>query len=372
MKKITIFALNLSSGGIEKYISILCKMLEDDYQIEIISTYKIEQKSPFNFSKKIQIKYLTNDYIERISIKELYKDKKYIKIIKEIIRRKKLKKKALKLNIKEIKKLNSNYVITTREYHSKLVNKYLKNKNIVKIATEHNYHNNDNKYINKLIKSITSFDYFICCTDELKTFYMDKVTGPQVIMIPHAIDIENENISKINNKQVISVGRLSPEKGFIDLIDTFKYVIEKDNLIKLIICGKGEQEHILKNKIKELKLENNIKMLGFITGEDLEKLYINSSLYVMPSISEAFGLVLLEAMHFGLPCIAFKRASGARELLKDNTGILVENNKKEMANKIIEILNNKELLKQYQIKSLEKVKKYELSVIYKEWKQILK
>ena len=53
MKKITILALHLGFGGVEKYISSLCKMLEEDYQIEIISTYKVSDKPAFNFSNKI-------------------------------------------------------------------------------------------------------------------------------------------------------------------------------------------------------------------------------------------------------------------------------------------------------------------------------
>ena len=93
----------------------------------------------------------------------------------------------------------------------------------------------------------------------------------------------------------------------------------------------------------------------------------------MPSISEAFGLVLLEAMHFGLPVIAFDTASGARNLLKNDVGLLIKDrNKKEFARQIINLLNNQELLKKYQNKSLNEVKKYDTDVIKKEWLKILK
>ena len=61
MKKITILSLHLGIGGIEKYISSLCKMLENDFEIEIISTYKVLDKPVFDFSDKLKITYLIND-----------------------------------------------------------------------------------------------------------------------------------------------------------------------------------------------------------------------------------------------------------------------------------------------------------------------
>ena len=93
----------------------------------------------------------------------------------------------------------------------------------------------------------------------------------------------------------------------------------------------------------------------------------------MPSISECFGLVLLEAMHYGLPCLSFDSASGARELLGNGTGILIKDrNKEEMANKVIELLNNKKELTKYSKKSLDKVSNYRIEKIYDLWeKEIL-
>ncbi len=373
MKKITIFALNLYAGGIEKYISLLCKMLENDYQIEIITTYKNNDTKIFEFSNKIKIIYLTNDYLERISIKELLKNKKYINIIKELIRRKKLEKKAKKENIKTIKEINTDYIITTRTYHNELVNKFLKNNKVITIATEHNYHNNDNKYINKLIKSVTNFNYIVQCTEELYEFYKDKIKGPINLYIPNMIDIKNKKKSQLNNKQIISVGRLSTEKGYLDLVEVMKEVNKKDKNINLIICGEGQERKQIEDKIKEYKLENNIKLLGFINEKELEEYYINSSLYVLPSISEAFGIVLLEAMYFGLPCIAFDSASGARNLLKDDVGILVNNrNINKMANNIIKLLNNMQQLEKYKKNGLKKINEFSLTKTYEKWKKILK
>lgn len=372
MQKITILALHLDFGGIEKYISLLCKMFEKDFDIEIISTYKFRETPAFNFDNNIKIKYLITDNLENVSIKKLLKNKKFIKILKEILRRSKIKRLAKTSNIKVIQSLASDYVITTRTFHNSLVNKYLKNSNIIKIATEHNYHNNDKKYIKKLIKSVTNFDYVVHCTQELYDFYKDKIKNAKNILIPNPVYIESNNISSLNNKNILAVGRISPEKGFFDLVDVMEILNSLDKDIHLTICGDGYQINDLKSYIESKKLDKNIIVTGFLSGKDLENKYLNASIFVMTSITEAFGLVLLEAMHYGLPCISFSSASGARYLLKDNTGILIDNrNKDKMAKTIIDLLNDKNSLLYYQNKSLSRVKEFDLEHIYKKWKDLI-
>lgn len=373
MKKITILALHLNFGGIEKYISYLCKMFGNDYELEIISTYKYRENPAFEFSDNINIKYLTDDYPDRISIKSILKQRKYLGIIKEIIRRIRLKVLAFYMNKEAIKKLNADYVITTRTYHNYFVNRYLKNSKIIKIATEHNYHNNNRKYIQKVVDSTTNFDYFIHCTNELYSFYAPLIKGPKNIKIFNPVYVDNNLKTNLKNLEIISVGRLSEEKGYLDLIDVMKEINKINPKIKLTICGDGYERTAIESKIKTYGLEHNIKMLGFVGGKTLENAYTKAAIYIMPSKLEAFGLVLLEAMHYGLPCIAFDSASGARGLLKNDIGILIKDrNIKAMANKIIELLNNKEELNKYSNKSLECVKNYSLNKIYKEWQKILK
>lgn len=373
MRKVTIIALHLYYGGIEKYISYLCKMFENDYEVEVITVYKKDEKPAFEFSKKIKIAYLTNSFPYTVSIKKLIKEYKFFKVFREFIRRVFLKIESIYKLRRAIKNLKTDIVITTRIAHNKLVNKYLKDSNIVKIATEHNYHNNDKKYIDEVINSITNFDYFIHCTDELYNFYKPLIVGPKNIKINNPVYINNNFKSKLNNFNIISVGRLSDEKGYLDLIEVMKSLNKINNKIKLTICGDGYQRLEIEQKIKQYNLSRNVKVTGFIYGKELSEIYKNASLYVMPSKSESFGLVLLEAMHYGLPCIAFDSASGARELLKNGIGILIKDrNINEMAEKINELLNNRDMLKKYSEKSINYVSNYSLDKIYKQWKKILK
>lgn len=367
MQKITMFAMHLNHGGIERYTSVFCEMFHNDYELELIVTYKDVDKPVYEIPKNVQIKYLVNDSLYKISNKELLKKGKVFSVIKEILRRKYLQKIAIKKNIEEIKSLTTDYIVTTRMYHTQLINKYYHG-DAITIATEHNYHNNDNKYINKFISSVTNFNYVVHCTNELYTFFKDKIKGPKNIFIPNAVALKNEKKSKINNKNIISVGRLSPEKGFLDLIDVMKIVKEIDSSIHLTICGDGQLRKSINEKIKEYKLENNIELTGFLNTNELKTKYLDSSLFILCSYTEAFGLVLLEAMHFGLPCIAFDSASGARELLSNDVGVLIKNrDKKGMADTIVKLLNSQEGLKEYQKECINKINNYSLENIKKEW-----
>jgi len=338
MKKITILSLHLGIGGIEKYISSLTKLLEDNYEIELIITYKLDETPSFTINNKINIKYLINGGPNRDEIRKAFKRKKIFTLIKELIKAFKiltLKKIRTK---KAIKNVNADYLITTRTYETKLVNKLLKNKDIRKIATDHNYPTK--KYMKELIKSTTNYDKLIVVNKEIESIYKSEI-GDKVICIPNFIDSLSKEKSELKEKNLIAVGRLSKEKGFIDLIEIMDLVTKEDKSIKLTLIGDGPESENIKRKIKELKLESNIKLTGYLNEREVYHEMLNSSLYTMTSISESFGLVLVEAMDCGLPIIAFDDASGARVLLNDNTGILVKNrNKEEYARIILELLNS--------------------------------
>ena len=244
-------------------------------------------------------------------------------------------------NIKAIRNTYSDYIITTRTFHSRLVGYYAYN-NIIKIATEHNFHNNDKKYITKVIDSIRDFDYFVVVSDNLRKFYENKIGKTKCIYIPNVIDSLPDKRSKLTNKNIITIGRLSPEKGQKDLIDVFKMVNKELPKTKLFMVGDGPLKKELENYTKELKLTNKIIFTGFLGNNEKEKYILDSSIFILPSYTESFGLVLIEAMSYGLPCIAFDTSDGAKELLKNNVGILVKDrNKEKMAEEIIKELKNK-------------------------------
>lgn len=370
--KVTILALHLGVGGVEKYISSLCKMLEEKYNIEIISTYKVLEKPVFDFSNKIEIKYLINDRPYKnefiISLRKFniiniikYGFKNFIIILKKYI-----------LELNSISIIDSKYVITTR-FHSKKVGNLLSS-DYIKIATEHNYHNNNKMYIRKIVSSVKNFNYLVCVSKELSEFYSKKIkTTCRSIFIPNTIDnIPNIKYRK-NNNLLISVGRLSKEKGFLDLIDIISLVKKEKENILLNIVGSGPEEKTIKNKISELNLEKNINLLGTINHDNINHEMQKANIYLMTSFTESFGLVLIEAMSNKLCCISFDSSNGAKYLLGKNRGILIKNrNKEEMAKQIIKILDNeKERIKIENI-GFEYCQKFLIKNVKYKWFDLLK
>ena len=146
----------------------------------------------------------------------------------------------------------------------------------------------------------------------------------------------------MKQKNLISVGRLSKEKGFLDLIDVFDIVHHEYPDWKLNIIGNGNELKPIKDKIKFKNLEDNIILHGFQNKDYINKEYHKSSIYVMTSFTESFGIVLLEAFSYGIPAVAFDSAKGAKEMIEDNwNGYLVKDrNKEKMAKRICELIKN--------------------------------
>jgi len=259
---------------------------------------------------------------------------------------------------------NSEIIISTRiDFTEKLIknNEY----NNIKIAEEHIYHNNNKKYLKRLKRVLKNIDYLMPSSDYLTNFYKEKYIEYTYKIKTNEMPIETDNsISKLKNKNIISVGRLSKEKGYEDLIRLFSKSNYNDWVLNII--GNGHEYNRLQSLINELKMENNIKLLGYKNADELNKLYYDSSIYIMTSYEESFGLVLLEAATHGLPIIAYSSALGACEILKDDNGILIPNrDESELIKKLNELMENYSVRKEFQKKSLNISSKYNYKEIEK-------
>lgn len=372
MKKITILALHLGYGGIEKCISSLANTLCKNYQVNVISTYKLYEKPSFPIDDRVKITYLIpdlspskNEFID--SVKHL----RFIKVFQLGITNLKvlyLKKKKM---IEAIKNCDSDVIISTRDIHNDWLGKY-GNQNILKIGWEHNHHNNDKKYINKIIKSVSKLDYFVLVSKELEEFYRQKVNC-KTIYIPNTLDYYPKKVSDLEEKRIISVGRLSEEKGYLDLIDVFSLVHQVYPDWKLDIIGDGNQKENLQKKIEEYGLNDFIILHGFQNKEYINQLLQKSSVYVMCSYTESFGIVLLEAFSFGIPCVAFDSARGATEIISNNwDGYLIKDRNKEiMAKKVCELISNPNRRIIMGANGIKKANEYSMDEIRKYWIQII-
>ncbi len=374
MKKITILALHLSTGGVEKAVSTLSNMLAKQYEVEIIANYRIEEKPAFEIDSRVKIEYLMPNLKPNAKeFKEALKNFQVIRILKEGIKAIKILYLRRILMIKAIKNLDCDIAISTRYIHSKLLGKY-GDKQMIKIAQEHN--NNGNKrYVTKIVKSLKKIDYFVPVSKQLTQIYKEKLKGSTVkcIYIPNCLQYYPNIASNLKQPRVLSAGRFSPEKGFLDLIDVFEIVSKKNPDWCLTIAGDGQEREKIEKKIKEKKLQNKIQLLGFQKEKELNELMLQSSIYVMTSFHESFGLVLIEAESYGLPILAFDSAEGPKEIIQNGeNGFLIENrNKEEMADKINELMINEELRQTIGEKAREESQQYKVEQVEKMWYELI-
>lgn len=144
-----------------------------------------------------------------------------------------------------------------------------------------------------------------------------------------------------NEKIILSAGTLHERKGFKYLIEAFKTVHQKYPKSKLIIAGEGPERKNLEDLIKNLHLVPNCLLISW--RENIIELMAASDIFVLPSIKEAFGLVILEALACKLPVIATK-AGGIPEIIKNENGLLVAaQNSNELSEAIIKILEDQAL-----------------------------
>lgn len=369
MKKITIFVLHLGYGGIEVATTNLANMLSSNYNVEIISFYNIYGKPVYELDSKVNVKFLYNGKPNRDEFIENLKKLKVIRTFKEGLKALKILYLKKKLIINEIKKCNSDLIISTRVELTELLSKYYVG-NAILVSQEHSYHHNNEKYINRIKKSLKNIDYFMPVSRRLAKFYKNKIkTGTKVMYGPLCLDYLPDKESKKVNKNIISIGRLSKEKGFLDLIDVFKIINDNDKECYLHIIGDGSEREKIEKKIDELELNDYVILYGYKDKEFIREKLNDMSLYLMTSYEESFGLVLLEASSFGIPSIAFSSAEGACEIIRNDTdGYLIEaRNKDEMAKKALELLDNKNKLSSFGHESRIKSEEYSYDNIKEKW-----
>lgn len=373
MKKITLITMQLKTpGGIERFISTLANMFVDDYEVEIVSNYgKAGDTLAFPLNKKVKTTFLTEIQPAEVSMKNLITSFKWHLIPSELSRRHEIYTTKDKVFKNYFKNLETDYIITDRAEYNEIVEKFYTG-TAIKIATDHNYHQNNQHYIEVLMDSIRGFDHLVVATDELKNDY-EKLTRVKCHQINNPLASIPTKKTDLKSKNLISVGRFVPEKDFETLVDVIAKVHKKDQNIHLTIIGDGITYPSIKEKVKKLGLGKVISLPGFLSQKEIEKYYYNSSLFVMTSKTEAFGLVLTEAMSYGLPCIAFDRASGARAQIKKDTGVLIPNeNTDEMANEIVHLLEDKSILQKYQTNISKTIANYSTEKVYSDWSKILK
>jgi len=146
---------------------------------------------------------------------------------------------------------------------------------------------------------------------------------------------------------VLAVGRLLKVKGYPLLLDAWSRVIQKDPNLVLVIVGDGPERGSIERIIEGLNIEDHVRMMGAVPNQRLGPYYKAAEMLVMPSTrtgenTEAWGLVLNEAMVHSLPVVATDAVGAAHDLIRngENGFMVPDNDSRALERAILEIVDN--------------------------------
>jgi glycosyltransferase involved in cell wall biosynthesis len=164
--------------------------------------------------------------------------------------------------------------------------------------------------------------------------------------LPNIVNLSffNQGIcSKIRENgifQFINIARLQNKKNHVMLIKSFKKVFATKEHIKLLIVGDGPEYRSLSKLIEEEGLSSQVQLHGFAKREEVRTLLQQSNAFVLSSINETFGVVLIEALSCGIPVISTKCGGPESIIVNDKIGLLSEVDEDFLANTMLRLYDN--------------------------------
>lgn len=198
----------------------------------------------------------------------------------------------------------------------------------------------ENKFY-RMFKIFKDFDIILAPSNFVKTkLIQGRLAYKRIEVLPNFVNSQDKKDNPVGDYALFA-GRLSAEKGILNLVDA----ITKVENGKLLIAGDGPERENIENRIKENNLQDKIKLLGYLSQEQVRHYIENSRFVAIPSVSyENCPYTVLETMEIGKPIVG-SRTGGVPELIRDNeNGLLFEKNDvDELSEKMRILFENDEL-----------------------------
>lgn len=362
-----------SSGGVERVVSVKASCFAEQYgyDVTIIVTEGNGKPPYFPLSEQVKVINLGLDF-EELWHRPFFR-KVFLYLKKQRAYKKLLKAELLRIRpdiTVSVLRREINFITKIKDGSKKIGELH------VNRANYRNFEVNETNFIKRLfakfwmrnlIGHLKELDQFVVLT-ESECHVWPELSN--ICVIPDPLCIQRKECSTLSKKRVISIGRYAYQKG-VDLLLKAWAIIEKDYPDwELSYYGQGDREPFLQLS-KELNLDLGRCHLNDKTTNVQQEL-LDSSVFVLTSRFEGFGMVIIEAMACGLPVVSFDCKSGPSEIISDGKdGFLVPvGNVDVLADKMSVLMNNQEMRAQFGKKAYKHSFRYDIDDIAKQWVQL--
>lgn len=222
-------------------------------------------------------------------------------------------------------------------------------------------------WMHGLVNKLKKLDRFVVLTEYDRQAWQEI---PRVDVIPNPLPFYPELSHVVRRKRIISVGRYFDEKGYDMLLKAWAIVEKECDDWELVLFGDGNKSYY--EKIATSLNLDKMRCRLNDSISDVQKEYLNSSLFVCTSRFEGFGMGIIEAMACGLPVVAFDCLWGPRSIISNGEdGLLVENGHIEkMAETILSLINQPERISEMGLNARKNVQRFNIDSVAKKWKQL--
>lgn len=344
-KRFVIFDGSLMQGGAERVISILSKkMVENGMRVEILLYH--DKPIFYNIDSRIKITTVERETGSNNLIENIIWMRKFFARKADVI-------------ISFLAPFNILSILSHIGLKSKIV-----------VADR-----NDPRYVpsNLFVRKLRNFLYCLADGIVVQTSYNQEYFGKRVrnksTVIYNPIDLADkagEAIKTQKRNEIVSVGRLMPQKNQLMLLEAFAQIHTEHPEYKLIIYGEGPSRKDLEKKIGELSLSGCVSLPG--TSKKIFDDIAGARIFVLSSDYEGMPNALIEAMCLGLPCISTK-VSGATDLIRSGeNGILVDvGDLHGLYLAMKSIIEDSELRKKYSNSAVNTNEELDVNIIMKKW-----
>ena len=362
-----------SAGGVERIVSVKASYFADvlGYDVTVIVTEGKGRISFFPLSDKVKVVNF------ELGFEELWKASFFHKVFLYLKKQRKYK----RLLAAELMRIRPDFTISMlrREINfltdicdgSKKIGELHVNR-----ANYRNFEQNESNvlkklfaklWMNSLVKTLKKLDRLVVLTDKSKASWPEL---SNVVVIPDPLPFHVDTKSDLQSKRIITIGRYAYQKGYDMLLRAWTEIEKKSPDWQLAIYGMGDQMEC-RRQLSELGLDpKRCHLNGPI--DDVSKEYLDSSIFVLPSRFEGFGLVIIEAMSCGVPVVAFNCPMGPDEIITDGEdGCLVPvGDVRALSDKLLALIHDEDMRMSISETAYRNSSKYRIEEIARQWTQL--